>query len=145
MKKAAQIILVLFLIYFLSKVLGRCTGNCQHIRSLKPSVRGNFRNFLAEAKANGYDGVIISSRRSYEEQEYYKEEDPRNASPGTSLHEKRMAGDINFYRKGKLVLTKNTSKSKWLNSGLPQLAKEFGLQWGGNFKGYADNNHFYIS
>jgi len=144
MRSLVNLILVLFLIYFLSNVLKRCTGNCQHIKQLKPSVRKNFSYFLEDAKKLGYYGNISSSGRTYQEQAYYYKKDKRNAPPGSSTHEKREAADIDFYDKnGKLILTKSTSKNSWLASGLVKLANEYGLNWGGTFKNYADNNHFY--
>ena len=146
MKSLGNLIFILFLIYFLSKVLGRCSGNCHHLKSLRPSVRKNFTYFLEDAKKLGYYAVISSSERTYEEQEYYYKKDKRNAKPGTSDHEEHKAADIDFYDKnGKLILTKKTLKTSWLKSGLPQLAKEYGINWGGTFKNYADNNHFYYS
>jgi hypothetical protein len=99
---------------------------------------------LNEAKKIGYYANITSSERTYQEQAYYYNKDKRNAPPGSSTHERREAIDVDFYNKnGKLLLTKSTSKFSWLNSGLPKLAKEYGINWGGNFKSYADNNHFY--
>lgn len=144
MKSLVNLIFILFVIYFLSEVLKRCKGNCQHIKSLRPSVRKNFAYFLEDAKKQGYYGVITSSERSYQEQEYYYKKDKRNAPPGSSSHELKKAADIDFYDKnGKLLLTKSTSRFTWLKTGLPKLAKEYGLDWGGTFKNYADNNHFY--
>lgn len=107
-------------------------------------MRNNFANFLTDARKKGYYGNITSSERTYQEQSYYYKKDKRNAPPGNSTHERGEAADIDFYDKnGKLILTKSTSKFTWLNSGLPKLAKEYGIAWGGNFKNYADNNHFY--
>lgn len=146
MRTFINLILVLFLIYFLSKVLGRCTGNCQHIKQIKPSLRKNFTYFIDEARQMGYYGVISSSGRTYQEQAAYYKKDKRNAPPGTSDHEIGEAIDINFYDKnGKLLLTKSTAARSWLNSGLPQLAREYKLLWGGTIKGYPDNNHFYYA
>jgi hypothetical protein len=146
MKNILNLIFVLFLIYFLSEVLKRCNANCKHLKTLKPSARKNFTDFLADAEKLGYYPNITSTERSYQEQQYYYNQDKRNAKPGSSSHEKHEAGDIDFYDKnGKLILTKRTSKNTWLASGLPQLAKEYGLKWGGNFLNYADNNHFYYA
>lgn len=141
--KIGNVIFILFLVYFLSRVLNRCTGNCEHFRSLKPSARQKFIYFLEDAAKLGYTGIISSSGRTYQEQAYYYNQDKRNAPPGGSSHEVGEAADINFYKNGKLVLTKRTAKTTWTNSGLPQLAKQYGINWGGNFKNYADNNHFY--
>jgi hypothetical protein len=144
MRSLVNLIFVLFVIYFLSEIIKRCSGNCKHINSLRPSVRKNFTYFLEDAKKHGYYGVITSSERTYQEQEYYYKKDKRNAPPGSSSHELRNAIDVDFYNKnGKLLLTKSTLKNSWSKSGLPQLAKEYGINWGGTFKNYADNNHFY--
>ena len=142
MKKSDFIILglVILLIYFLSKGIGK-TGNEAHLQKLDPSARDIFEGFLNDIKHLGYTPVIRDSTRTFEQQAYYKKQDPRNASPGHSSHEIGTAIDLDIYKNGK-VWSKKTSSAAWRNTGIPQLASQYKIRWGGNFKGYADNNHF---
>lgn len=116
-------------------------SNEAHIQKMDASVRNTVRKFLRDVEALGYTPKIIDSTRTYAQQAYYKRIDKRNASAGHSSHETGNAFDIKIY-KGNKVLTKGTPKSVWVSSGIPEIAKEYGMRWGGNFKGYADNNHF---
>jgi hypothetical protein len=108
---------------------------------LDASVRNTVRKFLRDIEALGYTPKIRDSIRTYEQQAYYKKLDKRNASAGHSSHEVGIAIDMDIYKNGK-VLSKKTPRSFWVASGVPKLASEYGIRWGGNFKGYADNNHF---
>jgi len=139
MKKLFTIALILIAVLFIAELLGRN----DHIRNLSYSARKRFDGFLSELKQLGYTIVIRDSLRTFEEQQYYHNKDKRNATPGTSDHETGNALDIDIYRGGK-VLSKKTPKAIWVNTGVPALAKKYGINWGGNFKGYADNNHFYF-
>jgi hypothetical protein len=134
------IVFVLLIIYYLTKPIARNT-NEQHIQKMDASVRNTIRNFLKDIEDLGYTPKIRDSTRTYEQQAYYKRLDPRNASAGHSSHEIGIAIDLDVY-KGKNVLSKRTPKSVWIASGIPEIAKYYGIRWGGNFKGYADNNHF---
>ena len=89
----------------------------------------------------GYTPVIRDSTRSYQEQNKYYQQDKRNAPPGHSSHEVGNAIDLDIYKNGK-VWSKKTSSAAWRNTGVPKLAAIYKIRWGGNFKGYADNNHF---
>lgn len=90
-----------------------------------------------------YTVYITSGYRSTEHQRRLYEEDDRNAKPGTSPHEFKRALDINL-----LSITgrirKADSKETWMKTGIPQIAKEMGLRWGGNFKYYHDPVHFEV-
>lgn len=141
-KHFIYIALILLVIYYLSKPLGR-SSNEAYIMKMKPYVRNDVRRFLRDIEALGYEVKIRDSTRTFEEQQYYKKINPKNATPGHSTHEKGIAIDFDIYKNGK-VLSKKTNKNIWISSGVPQLAKEYGISWGGNFKNYADNNHFYF-
>lgn len=135
-------VFIIGLIYGLSKVLNR-SNNDSFIDKMDPSVRSTVRNFLRDIEALGYDPVIRDSTRTYADQAAYKKANSKNASPGNSRHEIGLAIDLDVYKDGK-VFSKRTPKSLWLSSGVPRLASEYGINWGGNFKNYADNNHFYF-
>jgi len=134
------IALILLVIYYLSKPL-KNGSNEAHIQAMDASVRNKVRNFLRDIEALGYTPKIRDSVRTYEQQAKYKKLDKRNASAGHSSHEVGIAIDMDIYKNGK-VLSKRTPKSNWIASGVPKLAKDYGIRWGGNFKGYPDNNHF---
>ena len=127
-------------VMFLAELFGR-TGN--KIKGLSNSASKRFAGFFDELKQLGYTIIIRDAVRSYEEQEYYYKKDKRNAKPGTSDHETGNALDFDIYINGK-VLSKKTPKALWMNTGVPTIAKKYGISWGGNFKGYPDNNHFYF-
>ena len=142
MKKGDIILIgfILLIIYYLTRPIAN-NSNEAHIQKMDASVRDTVRKFLKEVESLGYTPKIIDSTRTYEQQAYYKRLDKRNASAGHSSHETGNAFDIKIY-KGKQVLTKGTAKNIWIASGIPEIAKYYGMRWGGNFKGYPDNNHF---
>ena len=137
------ILIIIAAVYFLSRTISKSANtNAEHLRRLSPSVRQNFIEFLDDIKKMGYTPVIRDSSRTYEQQQYYYNKDKRNAPPGHGTHELRTAIDLDVYKNGK-VYSKRTPKSEWEKTGIPALAKnKFLLRWGGNFKNYADNNHF---
>lgn len=142
MKKLFTIALIIIAIVFLLKVFGRANDpNWKFLSQLDPRVRRKFTRFLNDIKRLGYTPVIRESVRSYEQQQKYHQQDKRNAPAGHSSHEVGIAIDMDIYKNGK-VLSKHTPKALWMNTRVPQLANEYGIRWGGNFKGYADNNHF---
>jgi len=135
------VIVILLLVSMLSNALKRGT-KWEKLNALHSSVRRSFFNFLQDIERAGYRVSIISAKRSFQEQKILKEEDPRNASPGTSTHEYGTGIDILVYAPSGKRLGKHSPRAEWIASGIPQLAKAYGMRWGGNFKGYADNNHF---
>lgn len=142
MKKSDIIIIVfiLLIVYYLTKPIAN-NHNEAHIKKMDASVQDTIRNFLKDIESLGYNPKIRDSTRTFEQQAYYKRLDKRNASAGHSSHEIGIAIDLDVY-KGKTVLSKRTPKSTWIASGIPEIAKKYGIRWGGNFKGYPDNNHF---
>ncbi len=145
MKKSDIILiaLLLLLVYYITKPMQKGTNEA-HINSMDASVRGTLRNFIRDIEALGYTVRIRDSVRTYEQQARYKKLDKRNAAPGHSSHETGQAVDMDILKNGK-VLSKRTPRSFWITSGVPKLASQYGIIWGGNYKGYADNNHFDLS
>lgn len=143
MKKILYIALVIYLVYLLSKVLGRTDRNAKFLQSLQPSARIKFESFLNEIRALGYFPVIRDAKRSKEEQKKHYQKDKRNAKPGHGSHEFGLAIDLDLH-KNKKIISKHTPKLIWQRTSVPEIARKHGILWGGHFKGYADNNHFYL-
>ena len=70
---------------------------------------------------------------------------PKNAEPGKSNHNYGMSVDMNVTTPSGLVLRKKGDKPNWEQSGIPQLAAQYGINWGGNFSSYEDNIHFFYN
>lgn len=91
------------------------------------------------------NGTFRSLQRSYELK--FDENDPsynpNNATPGRSAHNYGGSIDMNITLPSGLVLRKKGDKLNWEQSGIPQLAAQYGLNWGGNFSSYEDNIHFF--
>lgn len=117
--------------------------NLSKLDSFPSDKKKIFLDFIAKVNEEGYWVNITSAKRSYQEQASLKKENSKNAAPGTSPHEFFKAIDINIVNKisGNTYL-KRTSKNTWINSRVPSIAKSFGIKWGGDFSGYADNVHF---
>lgn len=116
--------------------------NTQHIASLNPQKVDLFTTFLNRVKSElGYDVIITQSYRSIYTQTRLHKENSKNAIGGYSAHNYGFAIDVNFI-KGNIQLKKASDSKSWLDSGIIKIAKECGLRWGGDFKGYYDPIHF---
>ena len=101
-----------------------------------------FRALFEEIEAQTpYRVLVTSGYRSSEQQARLHKRNPKNAKPGRSKHNHRLAMDINLVKWGKIV-RKADSKETWLATGVPQLAKKLGFRWGGDFRSYHDPVHF---
>ncbi len=115
-----------------------------------PKSKNLFINFINLINQKGY-WVRIGARsanRTYEQQAALKAENPNNADPGHSKHEKGSAIDISLIdkRTGR-IHSKSTDKDAWIATGVPAIAESLGLQWGGgdgSFGNYIDRVHFEI-
>jgi len=114
------------------------------IKDLHPKAQDIFRKFIKLIEAKGYNVIINSGYRTFSEQSKLKKENSKNATPGSSMHNYGFAIDINL-QKGTGLWKKEDSDEHWLKTGVPQLAKELGLRWGGDYKGYQDAVHFDIA
>jgi hypothetical protein len=118
------------------------------IAKVEPQSAIIFQNFIAEIESKTPWKVSINSGlRSEEEQAELKKKNPKNASSERSKHVKGKAMDINLYQKqwlGREWLRKSDTKSRWQKTGIVQLAKQYGLKWGGDFKTYHDPVHFEV-
>ena len=117
-------------------------NNIQHISTLNPQKVELFRTFIQQVKDElGYDCIITQSYRSIGRSNQLHFINSKNAKGGLSAHNYGFAIDCNFVR-NRIHLMKATDKGIWLMSGIPQIAVELGLRWGGDFIGYSDNVHF---
>lgn len=115
-----------------------------HLSSLMCIVRDRFETLISAIEERGYTVIVTSSYRSAAKQaELYKDKSMHKSSiakPGKSQHQVRIAIDINIKKDGKQWM-KGTKKQDWEATGIPELAKNLGFRWGGNFSKY-DPVHF---
>lgn len=114
------------------------------VEDLHPKVQDRFRELIRGIEKRGYDVILTSGYRSFKKQADLKKKNPKNASPGRSMHNYGLAIDLNL-RKGTTLWRKKTSQEKWLMTGVPQLAEKLGFRWGGRFKSYHDPVHFSLA
>lgn len=115
-----------------------------HLNKLNPAAKPVFEKFIQGVIALGYTPQINSSYRSFAEQQIQYNANPSNARAGYSYHNYGLAIDMQVSKNGK-VWGKATSDADWNNTGIPQLAKQLGLTWGGDnavFGNYQDAVHF---
>lgn len=112
-----------------------------YIKNLNPQAQKQFRKLIDRIEKMGWKVRITSGYRDFAKQKYLKAQNSKNARAGYSEHNYGIALDMNVSKGGER-LRKSTSKSKWEASGIPQLAKQMGFRWGGDFKGYHDPIHF---
>ena len=119
------------------------------LQELNPAAREQFSKFfqILKERYSGYRVLINSINRSWEEQAKLKNQNPKNASPGRSKHNYGMAIDMNIITPqsttNRTLMKRN--RTPWLEEGIPIIAEEAGLMWGGNFSNYVDCIHFYVN
>jgi peptidoglycan L-alanyl-D-glutamate endopeptidase CwlK len=111
------------------------------IEDLNPAVKNKFTDLIQAIQDRGYNVLITSGYRSFKSQNKLYQENKKNARPGYSLHNYGLAIDINL-QKGLKLWKKNTDRQAWISTGIPDLAKNLGFRWGGDFKDYFDPIHF---
>ena len=106
--------------------------------------QATFETFIKRVhKETPYTVYITSGYRSTEHQKRLYKQNKKNAKPGSSPHEYKRAIDINLLSM-KGHIRKIDSKETWMKTGVPQIASDMGLRWGGNFKYYHDPVHFEV-
>ena len=106
--------------------------------------QATFETFIQRVhKETPYTVYITSGYRSTEHQNRLYRQNNKNAKPGSSPHEFKRAIDINLLSM-KGHIRKRDTKETWMKTGVPQIAAEMGLRWGGNFKYYHDPVHFEV-
>ena len=108
-----------------------------------------FDHFITDIeKETDWKVEVISGLRTKEAQIQLKRDNPRNASVNKSRHVLGRAVDLNLYKRvgfQLVILKKANSNVSWLATGVPEIAKKYGLLWGGTYKNYHDPVHFEVN
>jgi LAS superfamily LD-carboxypeptidase LdcB len=117
--------------------------NDDMLAQLKPNASEKLSSFIKKIESTSTWKVeIISGLRSKERQAELKNENKKNASPDNSKHVRGLAIDINLYKPFDFEkLKKSSAKADWTSTGIREIATEFGLEWGGDYKSYHDPVH----
>lgn len=148
----AVIVLIIALIFFFRRQINNYLSKNKnlimfpadialHLNNLNPQYRYVFEDFIKKIIDSGYKPQINSSYRTFARQAELYKQDNRNAKPGFSYHNYGLAIDVQVSKDGK-VWGKSTPVTLWNQTGIPQIAKQMGLRWGGTFAGYLDAVHF---
>lgn len=114
----------------------------QYLDKLHRKAKFKLSKFVDRVeKETDYNVIITDSYRTFAEQQKEHLADPRNPEPGGSFHNFGFAIDINATN-GTSYLRKASSKEAWEKTGIPQIAREMGIEWGGDYKSYYDPVHF---
>jgi len=120
-----------------------------NIEEVNGECATKFNQFIAEIeRKTPWKVEIISGLRSKEAQIQLKRDNPRNAAVNKSRHVLGRAVDLILYRREGfriIQLRKASSKSSWTASRVPEIAKHYGLLWGGTYRNYHDPVHFEVN
>lgn len=107
------------------------------LNQLHPEAQPFFREFVKRAQNLGWTVHITSGYRDASKQKEIKEQGSNFAvRPGNSYHNYGMAIDINLYKGNwKNHIKMASSKAEWEATGVPAIARELGIRWGGDFVG----------
>jgi len=118
------------------------------IATLNKDYSKRFEHFVEDIeRETDWKVSIISGLRSKEEQIQLKRDNPRNAAVNKSRHVLGRAIDLNLYKRNGfkfILLKKSSSKALWMKTGVPEIARHYGLLWGGTYRFYHDPVHFEI-
>lgn len=121
-------------------------ANADYLKQFPEKQRNKLISLInAIESRTPYKVIITDGVRTFTEQKKLYAQNPKNAKPGTSKHEKKNAIDLNLTLNGLVVFRKSTPKSEWEKTGVPGIARSMGFRWGGDFKTYHDPVHFEIS
>jgi D-alanyl-D-alanine carboxypeptidase len=103
---------------------------------LHADAKPTFYDFIN--RANRLAGVskiqITSSYRTFEHQARLVQElGNMAAAVGTSPHNYGLAVDMVVWHQGRRLGNSSGTKAQWIASGVPALAKSYGMTWGGDF------------
>lgn len=119
------------------------------LAGMNKEYAARFEHFVDDVeKETDWKVLIISGLRTKNQQIQLKRDNPRNAAVNKSRHVLGRAVDINLYKReglGKIWLKKSSSKTSWRKAGVAQIAKRYGLLWGGTYRNYHDPVHFEIN
>lgn len=108
--------------------------NDEKIKTLHPLFAYRVSKFIKELESQGKKVIVTSA---YRDAALQGSLGSGAASPMRSYHNYGLAIDINVDG-----LKMASSKNSWLNSGVVDTAKKYGLRWGGYFSGNYDPVHF---
>ncbi len=118
----------------------------KNIATLLPKAQQKAREFMAAVKAAGIYAKMISGTRSYEEQDALYAQGRTapgrkvtNAKGGYSNHNFGIAWDIGIFDQHGQYLEESPIYSQ-----AGRIGKELGLEWGGDWKNFADEPHFQL-
>lgn len=101
------------------------------------------------AASHGLRAEIISGLRTYQEQadlfaQGRTKPGPKvtNARPGSSWHNYGLAVDFGLFKGRDYVDTKDPRKAEQVYREIGDLAKEYGIEWGGSWRRFKDTPHF---
>lgn len=115
--------------------------NGSRLSELHPRARARIAAFLEAVQQRlGYSVRITSGYRTQQRQAELQRVNPYAVSAGTSPHVYGLAIDANFSKGGE-TLHSRSSLAAWEASGIPALARAYGLRWGGDFT-TRDTVHF---
>lgn len=116
------------------------------LSQLHPEAQPYFREFVKRAQDKGWTVHITSGYRDASKQKEIKEQGSDFAvRPGNSYHNYGMAIDINLYKGNwKNHIKMASSKAEWEATGVPAIARELGIRWGGDFKGKEKGDHVHF-
>lgn len=107
--------------------------NGSKLEGLHPKAKERFTAFLTEVQNRlGYSVYITSGYRTQQRQAALQKGNKYAVSAGTSPHVYGLGIDANFSKDGR-ALTSKTSPNDWEASGIPALARRYGMRWGGDF------------
>ena len=132
---------------------GKIISKEELVSRLHPQARPNFLRFFTQIENNykGYSVKVNSMGRGLQISQDFKTgknptvapaDRPKQPWAGGSNHNYFMAIDMNVILPNGKTLRKSEGLNDWLETNIPDIAKTFGLEWGGTYKNYADFVHF---
>ena len=129
--------------------------SAMNVNTLNPKVQQRFKNWIIEcnntdiAKNNGYEYRAISGNRTFAEQQALYNQGRTtagkivtNAQQGFSNHNYGIAVDMGVFKNGKYLDVTEPSVAINFHRHAAQLAKKYGLEWGGDWMTFKDYPHF---
>ncbi len=116
------------------------------LQDLNPDAIEIFKKFIAEVESKlPYKALLTSGYRSFPKQAELHKENPDNAIAGKSMHNYGAALDLNLIsKKDGSRIVKSSPRTIWEKTGILEIAKKYGLKWGGDIAGYYDPVHFEV-
>ena len=128
----------------------------KNLATLDPVAQIKFRPFIQAAKehaeSQGYEYILISGNRTWKEQDaIYAQGRTKpgkivtNAKGGQSNHNFGVAGDFGVFKNGKYLDDSSPSLADKFHKEIGKIAKDYGIEWGGDWKTSKDYPHFEVT